>query len=312
MIIDDHVHMGLEVGGPKMQRKMWVNRAPDEHRFGCTAMRDYYVEKGRWDKKYLDPATIPPYTIEDLIYHMDDAGVDMCVLMGRDYQGMQPPYARVVTTADYVSSIVDKYPDRFVGLAPMNPWEANVHTRIKYYVEDLNMLGVAELYMPTGIDPADRKLMYPIYETCVEYDITCFVDCKTGAVSFGGRVIKAGNWPYANPRRLVEVGLDFPDLKLVQHLYGMCDGPIGPMVKRFPNFRTHAIYSSHHYRDEAAAKEWIIWFQENIPDQVFVGSDHLWGFPVKGIVDWVKSVPGLTDEFKTKALGENARKFYKI
>ena len=123
-----------------------------------------------------------------------------------------------------------------------------------------------------------------------------------------------GNYPYGNPRRLEEVGLDFPDLKLMQHLYGMNDGYVPHLIKKFPNFRTHAVYNpaSTVGEREAASKKWILWCQENIPDQVHIGSDHLWGFPVKKIVEWVQNMPELTAEFKKKVLGENARKWYKI
>ena len=52
--------------------------------------------------------------------------------------------------------------------------------------------------------------------------------------------------------------------------------------------------------------------QENMPDQVHMGSDHLWGFPVGKEVQWIQTLPGLTEEFRKKIFETNPRKFYKF
>ena len=217
-IIDEHAHVGMEEGGPLDIRKLWISEwtPQGDIQHGKMGMRHFLVNEGRWDKKYLDPSTIPPMTVDDLIYIMDDAEIKMSILLGRDYQNPFPPYNHPYCSAEYIASLCDKYPDRLIGQGNCNPWEGGkqVARKIKYWVEDLHMHGVGEIYTPTGIQLDDKERCYPIYAACVEYDIPIFIH-----IGFGG-LVGRGYWngrETGSPAALEQVAYDFPDLKVVQH-----------------------------------------------------------------------------------------------
>ena len=109
---------------------------------------------------------------------------------------------------DEVKSLVDRYPDRFIGIASVDLYRPMPAIReLRRCVTELNFKGLRIVQWYWNLPPTDRRY-YPLYAECIELDIPiCFQVGHTGPLcpSEPGRPI-----PYID-----EVAIDFPELKMV-------------------------------------------------------------------------------------------------
>jgi predicted TIM-barrel fold metal-dependent hydrolase len=109
--------------------------------------------------------TMPPgfidttFRAEVFLEYMADARVDQALLMQATYYGL---------LNDYVSSAVNQWPDRFVGVACLDPYAKYRQKILAHCVEDLGLRAVkfemSEDYGLTGIHP-DLRLNAPELES---------------------------------------------------------------------------------------------------------------------------------------------------
>ena len=113
------------------------------------------------------------------------------------------------TNDDRTAEALRRYPDRFVGIMPVNPHRGMDTVRdIQRAYDDYGLKGIS--MFPSGQNPPcpiDDKHWYPIYAKCVELDIPAF--CTTGVP--GPRIPMKPQYVGL----LDEVCYDFPDLKIV-------------------------------------------------------------------------------------------------
>ena len=137
---------------------------------------------------------------EGYIGILDDAGIDKIVMWGNHFYGV---------TDKMIIDFVTKFPDRIIGVPEIVPWDKDVRERMRVFAHDYGMAGI-KLHPAIGFQPNDEKLMYPIYQQCMELKLS--VACHS-CVSGGDRP-KASNvtcqsifWD--------DVGRDFPELNVV-------------------------------------------------------------------------------------------------
>jgi hypothetical protein len=157
----------------------------------------------------------PPFkdgvSAERYIERMDEAGIERSILIasqsGGHYwsgRGFIPPWKVPV---EKVKEIIDSYPDRFHGLAGVDPTKGNEGLReIEYAVEELGFVG-AHVYPHWWKLPPNHKKYYPIYAKCVELDISIEMQVGFASQSYLPSV--------ARPILLDEVAADFPDLRII-------------------------------------------------------------------------------------------------
>lgn len=107
-------------------------------------------------------------TVERLIRRMDEDGVDMSVVMGIGWTDLC--LARAVN--DYLIEAVERYPDRLIGLAGVNPaWGAEAVHETRRCIE-AGLRGIGELHPDTqGFDLGDRDTMAPLMDTAREHGL---------------------------------------------------------------------------------------------------------------------------------------------
>jgi len=91
---------------------------------------EYYIQ---WMPPTMHRMEAPP---EMLIAHMDYVGVDMAVLQSDHVYG---------DLNEYLSEVVRRYPNRLIGLAQVNEWEAykkREQERLRYAIEELGLKGL--------------------------------------------------------------------------------------------------------------------------------------------------------------------------
>ena len=139
-----------------------------------------------------------------LIRSMDDAGVDIAVLTAEDAEttmGMKTPNEKV-------AEFVRKAPQRFVGMAAVDPHKGMTAVReLEHAVKDLGMKCLC-------LEPwlhklrSNDKLYYPIYAKCVELDIPVWIHASINYVP-------QLTMDFGRPIHLDEVAGHFPELKVV-------------------------------------------------------------------------------------------------
>ncbi|UCH87424.1 MAG: amidohydrolase [Dehalococcoidia bacterium] len=174
----------------------------------------------RWAKMTPPPEGVP---IELTLAEMDATGVEKAFLRA----WMRPE--EVIISNDDIAAIVQKHPDRFLGMAtvdPRRPMDA-----VRELERAVKELGLRALHMLPWIWnlPPNNKLYYPLFVKCIELGIPfCAQVGHTGPLcpSEPGRPI-----PYID-----EVALAFPELTIVGgHIgYPWTDEMIALAVK-YPN-----------------------------------------------------------------------------
>jgi len=139
-----------------------------------------------------------------LLNLMDDAGVDMAVLTAEDAEstmGMKTPN-------DKVAAFVQQNPERFIGMAAVDPHKGmNAVRDLEYAVKTLKMKCLCLEPWLHKIRSND-KLYYPIYAKCVELDIPVWIHTSLNYVP-------QLPMDFGRPIYLDEVAGHFPELKIV-------------------------------------------------------------------------------------------------
>lgn len=153
----------------------------------------------RWTKTDKVTDEIPA---EFTIASMDEGRVQKGLICG--WWGPQGP----LIANDEVASLVERFPDRFVGIASVNLFKPMDAIReLRRCVNELGFKGLRIVQWLWNLPPNDRRY-YPLYAECIELDIpVCLQVGHTGPLcpSEPGRPI-----PYID-----EVALEFPELRMV-------------------------------------------------------------------------------------------------
>ncbi|MBI4233316.1 MAG: amidohydrolase family protein, partial [Chloroflexi bacterium] len=150
-------------------------------------------------------------TLEQLVEKMDRAGIDKAFLiatkMGSKYEGFMDS-----TPYEEVYAAVKKYPNRFCGLAGIDPWEGMEGVKeLEWGVKELGFVG-AHLYPHWFRMEPDHRKYYPFYAKCVELDVPI-------QMQVGHCLIYLKDRPpfrsVGRPILLDTIACDLPELKLV-------------------------------------------------------------------------------------------------
>jgi hypothetical protein len=141
---------------------------------------------------------------------MDRAGIERSLLIAvragdLNVRGsFELPYERV-------AKICAKHPDRFSGLAGVDPYRGIAQLKeLDYAVNELGFVG-AHLYPHWfGLAPNHAKY-YPIYARCAELDIPIMMQIGHNLVYSRERRLPS----VGRPITLDQVAIDFPELKLI-------------------------------------------------------------------------------------------------
>jgi len=237
---------------------------------------------------------------EDMLRRMDEAGIEKSFLIAAK---VGPALHRASYHVPYsaVAEAINRYPDRFFGLAGLDATEGMKGVReLEKSVKEYGFIG-AHFY-PHWFELApDHAKWYPFYAKCVELDIPVQLQVGQSMVYEPTHPLRS----VGRPITLDSVACDFPDLKIVGIHVGIpwTDEMIAMAWK-------HAnVYIG---TDAHAPKYWPESFVKYInsygQDKVIFGTD----FPIldfKRARDEVESL-GLKPAVKEKLLRGNAMRLY--
>jgi predicted TIM-barrel fold metal-dependent hydrolase len=274
-----------------------VNIWTPEALAGRPDRRAFFTEKMR-----VDTRTFEGISLEEMLGRMDAAGIEMAFLVAAKV-GPIGPRACYHVPYRLVAEAVQRYPERFRGLAGLDPTEGMSGVRaLERAVRDDGFIG-AHFYPHWFELPPDHAKWYPFYTKCAELEIPV-------QLQVGQSMIYDPSYPrrsVGRPIALDAVACDFPELTLIGIHVGIpwTDEMIA-MAWKHPNV--------HIGCDAHSPKYWPSSFVQFIntfgQDKVVFGTD----FPVLQFERTRQEVEalGLRAEPKRKLLRDNARRLYKL
>ena len=177
---------------------------------------DTEIERPEWSKQFItgkigaDPTSIGSHTAESFIEKMDRAGIEHTFLIAVKAGSTSQKIHRRVSY-EKVAAMVEAYPDRFSGLAGVDPTEGMAGLReLERAIKDLGFVG-AHLY-PHWFEMApDHARYYPIYAKCAELDVPIQMQVGHCLRYSEERPLRS----VGRPITLDTIACDFPELKLV-------------------------------------------------------------------------------------------------
>ncbi|TMV15524.1 amidohydrolase [Arenibacterium halophilum] len=182
-----------------------VNIWTDEALAGRPDRDDFYTGKMK-----VDRATFEGISLDEMLRRMDAAGIEKSFLIAAK---VGPALHRSCYHVPYklVAEAVQAHPDRFLGLAGIDPTEGMAGVRaLESAVRDDGFIG-AHLY-PHWFELApDHARYYPFYAKCIELDVPI-------QLQVGQSMVYDKTYPrrsVGRPITLDSVACDLPELKLI-------------------------------------------------------------------------------------------------
>ena len=233
---------------------------------------------------------------------MDQAGIERAFLIATKTGRLGLPGSWHLPY-ETVAAAVKRYPDRFSGLAGLDPTEGMLGVRgLERAVRELGFIG-AHMY-PHWFELApDHARWYPFYAKCVELDVPVQMQVGQSLIYAPEQRLRS----VGRPISLDAVACDFPELRLVGIHVGIpwTDEMIA-MAWKHPNVYIGCDAHSPKYWPQA----FIHYINTFGKDKVLFGTDY----PVLDFVRTREEIEalGLRDEAKRKLLRENALRVYKL
>ena len=234
-------------------------------------------------------------TVDELIEAMDEAQVDVAVVMGVGWTDEDT----AMEANDYIIRSVNRFPSRLVGLCSVNPaWGRSAIREMERCARE-GVKGIGELHPDTqGFDVGSKEVMAPLMEAAQGLGLVVLTHSSepVGHIYPGkGRT---------TPDKLYAFARNFPENTIVCAHWG---GGL-PFYDLMPEV---ARETKNVYYDTSASP--FLYSQEifstvvglNGPDKILFGTD----FPLIKHPRLLKQVEeaAITDEARKKILGGNAR-----
>ncbi len=256
-----------------------------------------FYQKMRVPKEFYEGISL-----EVMLERMDVAGIERAMLIAAKVGVKNNPYCYHVPN-ELVRDAVQKYPDRFYGLAGIDPTEGMRGVReLERAVKEYGFIGAHGYPHWYELAP-DHARWYPFYAKCVELDIPI-------QLQVGQSMIYDENYPrrsVGRPISLDSVACDFPELKLIGIHVGIpwTDEMIA-MAWKHPNVYIGCDAHSPAYWPESFVK----YINSYGQDKVIFGSDY----PILRFDRTMQEIAalGLREEPLRKLLRDNAVRVYRL
>ena len=266
------------------------------------------VKRPPWSRDFLAnkigvaPEIVEGLAPEALIDKLNRAGIEHALLVAVKAGSAHHKISRQISY-EKVAELVGRYPERFSGLAGVDPTEGMAGLRrLEYAVRELGFVGAHSYPHWFGLPP-DHARYYPVYAKCCELDVPIQLQVGHCLRYSAERPLRSVGRPIA----LDAVACDFPELKLVGiHVGWPWTEEMLSVAYKHPN-----VYIGS---DAYAPKHWPAEFVRFIDswgqDKVLFGTD----FPVIDPERARREVEalGLREGSKRKLLRDNALRLYQL
>jgi predicted TIM-barrel fold metal-dependent hydrolase len=211
------------------------------------------------------------------------------------------------TGNDYTASIVQRYPDRFMGFASVDPHKGKAAViEMERSVKELGLRGLKLHPISQAFFPNDIRF-YPLWEKCAELGVPVLF--HTGQTAVGAGLPGGGGLKlkYAQPIHMDDVAADFPTLNIIMAHPGVPwqEEQLSIALHKPNVFIDLSGWSPKYFRPIL-----VQYANSILQDKVLYGSD----FPALTPERWLRDFEGLElkPEVRQKILLDNAKKLLKI
>ena len=206
---------------------------------------------------------------------------------------------------DYVASVVQKYPDQFIGFASVDPWKGALAIQeLERSVKELGLRGL-KLHPTTQAFMPNDPRFYPLWQKASDLHIPVLF--HTGQTGVGSGTPGGGGYKlkYAHPLLLDDVAADFPELTIIMAHPAVPwqEEQLAVALHKGNVFIDLSGWSPKYFRPIL-----IQYIGSILKDKVLFGSDY----PVLQPDRWLQDFEnlGLKEEVQQKILLENAKKLF--
>lgn len=237
---------------------------------------------------------------EDMLRRMDAAGIERAFLIATRTGRLGLPGSWHLPY-EIVADAVRAHPDRFYGLAGVDPTQGMAAVReLERAVTELGFIG-AHSYPHWFELPPNHARYYPIYAKCVELDVPIQLQVGQSLIYTPEQRLRS----VGRPITLDDVACDFPELKLIGiHIGIPWAEEMIAMAWKHPNVFIGCDAHSPKYWPQA----FVRYLNSYGQDKVLFGTD----FPVLDFARTRSEIDalGLKPEAKRKLLRGNAIRIY--
>jgi predicted TIM-barrel fold metal-dependent hydrolase len=253
-------------------------------------------------KMKVDDQTMRGVSLKEMIRRMDAAGTEKAFLIAAKVGPIGHPSCYHLPY-ELVAKAVEQYPDRFYGLAGVDPTEGMDGVRkLEHAVKDLGFVG-AHSYPHWFELPPNHRRYYPFYAKCVELGVPI-------QLQVGQSMIYAADYPrrsVGRPITLDDVACDFPELILIGIHVGIpWTEEMISMAWKHPNVYIGSDAHSPKYWPQS----FVHYIKTYGQDKVLFGTD----FPVLDFERTRTEIEALDlpEQSKRKFLRDNAIRVYRL
>ena len=279
MIIDTHLHhyeRGFFSGRwLDYVAYSWARRNPPFD-------RDASIVRPKIEEGLEDPGG------DRLVEHMDQAGIDVGVLLPLDWEiGFKDKAGVTIEQMHEIyARVAQKHQGRLTSFAGVDPQRENAVEIFEWAIQKLGMKGL-KLYPPTGFYPFDKRV-YPLYERCEAWGLPVLIHA-------GGPGIALLPARYSNPVYFQDVQADFPKMSLwIGHAGGRTygDEAISVAGVGVNTYLELSFWQDVAYEEEDYFIKWLGRARDKVgAHRIMWGSDHFAGKRVRGresLIEWVQ------------------------
>jgi predicted TIM-barrel fold metal-dependent hydrolase len=242
-------------------------------------------------------------TFEQMFDEYSKCGVEKLVLFAWDAETASH-MPRV--TNEFVAKAADRYPDRIVGFASVDPHKASAVKDLEYAIRDLKLRGLKLHPQVQAFEPNNRAY-YPLYSKCVELSVP--VTFHTGS-TYWGAGLNGGDGVklrFSNPMLLDDVAADFPELKLIMAHPGW---PWQDEQLAIASHKNNVYVDLSGWSPKYFQPLLVTYMTKLIPRKFLFGTDY----PMLSPQRWLEDFETLhvSSEIKAMILRENARNLLKM
>ena len=168
--------------------------------------RDEYINRDPCFSLLYSQPQARMVTAEELLTNMDEAGIDLSVVLNIGWVG----HELCVKTNDYILDSVSRYPTRLVGFCAIQPGAGDAAIAELERCAKAGVKGIGELRSDMqGFDLADKKTMKPLVDAALKHDLILLTHSSEPV---GHEYSGKGS---INPDILYSFITTFPNLKIV-------------------------------------------------------------------------------------------------
>jgi hypothetical protein len=270
---------------------------PTAVRFGQTGLDDAFKAQVRLDKRYWRGIPVSQY-----LRKMDRAGIERSLLIAVR-AGDLNVRGSFELPIDRVAAVCARWPDRFSGLAGVDPFRGMKGLAdLTYAVKECGFVG-AHLYPHWfGLAP-DHAKYYPYYAKCAELGVPIMMQVGHNLVYTRERRLPS----VGRPITLDQVAIDFPELTLIGiHIGVPWTDEMISMCWKHPNVYTAGdAYAPRHW-----PASYVHYLNTYGRDKVLFGTDWPVIDPERAVRE-VKEL-GLRPESERALMRDNALRVFKL